>query len=231
MLTLERIDVRYGQAVAVRGVDIVLPQGGWLALVGPNGAGKTSLLRATVGLIPHGGRVVFQGEDVSRLPAWERQARGFGYVPEGRQLFQQMTVEENLRVGGYRRAAPAVTRGMDFAYGIFPRLAERRRQVASTMSGGEQQMLAMARALVAEPRILFVDEVTWGLSPILVAQVFRTLRQLHESGLTIMQVEQNAYEALRHAQDAAVMSAGELIMRGTAAAVSSDPRVVESYIG
>ena len=231
MLALSDIEVRYGQAVAVDGVSLSVETGQWVLLMGPNGAGKTSLLRAAIGLVRHRGRVTFEGRDVSGEAAWHRQRHGIGYVPEGRQLFAEMTVEENLRVGGYSRDAAALRRGLDSAYATFPRLAERRGQLASTMSGGEQQMLALARALMTEPKLLLVDEISWGLSPILVAQVFARLAELHAAGITILQVEQNAFEALRHAEMALVMTAGRIVMQGTAREVANHPGVTESYVG
>jgi branched-chain amino acid transport system ATP-binding protein len=182
-LALDCIQVRYGQAVAVAGVSITLQPGSWTLIIGPNGAGKTSLLRAAMGLVRHKGHVIFDGQDLSGLPAWDRQRSGLGFVPEGRQLFPQMSVDENLRVGGYACDAGTVRRGLDRAYATFPRLAERRAQLAATMSGGEQQMLALARALMSEPRLLLVDEISWGLSPILVAQVFAQLHMLHQDGM------------------------------------------------
>ncbi|MGE5090278.1 MAG: ABC transporter ATP-binding protein [Candidatus Levyibacteriota bacterium] len=231
MLEAENIQVRYGQAVAVAGVTLRVDAGAWVALIGANGAGKTSLLRAITGLTRHGGNVCLDGDDVSRLPAWARQWRGIGYVPEGRQIFPQMTVEENLRVGGFTRSDAQVRRGIERAYALFPRLAERRRQLAATLSGGEQQMLALTRALMIEPRLLLVDEISWGLMPILVNQVFAKLQELHRQGLAILQVEQNAREVLRHAQHAYVMAAGQLLLEGPAAEIAGDPRVVESYVG
>jgi branched-chain amino acid transport system ATP-binding protein len=231
MLTVSGLHVRYGQAVAVAGVDIEAPEGGWVALVGANGAGKSSLLRAIMGLARHEGRIAFAGQDLGALPPWQRQRLGIGFVPEGRQLFGQMSVEENLRVGGYICKPPDLRRGLDHAYGLFPRLAERRSQTASTLSGGEQQMLALARALMPRPRLLLIDEISWGLMPILVAQVFARLKALHETGVTILQVEQNTREVLRFARDAYVMAAGQITMSGPAAQVARDPRVVESYVG
>jgi branched-chain amino acid transport system ATP-binding protein len=165
------------------------------------------------------------------LPAWERQWRGIGYVPEGRQVFAQMTVEENLRVGGYTKPEAEVRQGIDRAYTLFPRLAERRAQLAATLSGGEQQMLALARALIIQPKLLLIDEASWGLMPILVRQVFDRLQTLHRDGLAILQVEQNTREVLRHAQYAYVMAAGQLLLEGPAATVARDPRVLESYVG
>src|SRR5690606_31257033 len=143
-----------------------------VALIGPNGAGKSSLLRALIGLVPHQGRIRFAGRDVSQLPAWNRQSLGIGYVPEGRQIFTQMTVEENLRVGGYTVSQSEVSEGIERAYSMFARLGERRGRMAATLSGGEQQMLALARAMMTRPKMLLIDEISWGLMPILVAQVF-----------------------------------------------------------
>ncbi|MFI4994292.1 MAG: ABC transporter ATP-binding protein [Hyphomicrobiales bacterium] len=231
MLTVRGLDVRYGQSVAVSGVDLDVAAGSWVALVGANGAGKSSLLRAIMGLARHEGRIGFDGQDIGALPPWERQRRGIGFVPEGRQLFGQMSVEENLRVGGYGAAPPDLQLGLDNAYELFPRLGERRSQAASTLSGGEQQMLALARALMPRPRLLLIDEISWGLMPILVAQVFARLKVLHEAGLTILQVEQNTREVLRHAGRAYVMAAGSIAMQGPAEEVSRDPRMIESYVG
>jgi branched-chain amino acid transport system ATP-binding protein len=231
MLTLDGIEVRYGQAIAVGGVSLRVEDGRWIVLIGANGAGKTSLLRAVVGLVKHRGRVVLNGDDISTLPPWQRQRHGFGYVPEGRQIFPQMTVEENLRIGGYTCDAAGLRRGLDTAFDLFPRLGERRGQLAATLSGGEQQMLALARALMTQPKLLLIDEISWGLMPILVTQVFEHLKALHATGIAILQVEQNAHEALRHAQHAYVMSAGHLVLDGPAQEIARDPRVIESYVG
>ena len=231
MLSVRAARVRYGQAVAVDGVDIDVPAGGWVAVVGANGAGKSSLLRAIMGLADHDGRIEFAGRDLVGLRAWERQRLGLGFVPEGRQLFGQMSVEENLRVGGYSASPATLQRGLAQAFDIFPRLAERRGQAASTLSGGEQQMLALARALMGEPKMLLIDEISWGLMPLLVGQVFARLKALHDGGLTILQVEQNTREALRHADRAYVMATGSIAIEGTAEEIARDPRVIESYVG
>jgi branched-chain amino acid transport system ATP-binding protein len=231
MLEVENIEVRYGQALAVDRVSLRVEPGAWVALIGANGAGKTSLLRALMGLARHQGRTILAGEDVSALPAWERQWRGIGYVPEGRQIFPQMTVEENLRVGGFTKPEAEVRQGIAMAYTHFPRLAGRRGQFAATLSGGEQQMLALARAMMIRPKLLLIDEISWGLMPILVNQVFERLKEMHREGLAILQVEQNAREVLRHAQYAYVMAAGQLLLEGPAATVARDPRVLESYVG
>lgn len=231
MLKVRAATVRYGQAVAVGGIDVDVAEGAWVAVVGANGAGKSSLLRAVMGLVRCDGRIEFAGRDLAGLRAWDRQRLGLGFVPEGRQLFGQMSVAENLRVGGYSASPASLRRGLDQAYDIFPRLAERRDQAASTLSGGEQQMLALARALMGEPRMLLIDEISWGLMPLLVAQVFGRLKALHDAGLTILQVEQNTREALRHAGRAYVMAAGSIVVDGPAEEIARDPRVIESYVG
>jgi branched-chain amino acid transport system ATP-binding protein len=231
MLAAHDIEVRYDEAIAVAGASLQVGPGTWVAVIGANGAGKTSLLRAVAGLARHRGRVSLAGEDVSALPAWERQRRGIAYVPEGRQVFGAMTVEENLRVGGYVQPERALRRALETAYALFPRLAERRRQLAATLSGGEQQMLALARALMVKPKLLLVDEISWGLMPLLVTQVFTWLAALHNEGLAILQVEQNAREVLRRADHAYVMTAGRMVLDGPAAEVARDPRILESYVG
>ena len=231
MLEAHDIEVRYDEAIAVAGVSLQVGPGAWVAVIGANGAGKTSLLRAVAGLARHRGRISLGGEDVSTLPAWQRHRRGIAYVPEGRQVFGAMTVEENLRVGGYVQPEIELRRALDTAYTLFPRLAERRRQLAATLSGGEQQMLALARALMVKPKLLLVDEISWGLMPLLVTQVFTWLAALHSEGLAILQVEQNAREVLRRADHAYVMAAGHVMLEGPAAEVARDPRILESYAG
>jgi branched-chain amino acid transport system ATP-binding protein len=231
VLTVHDMHVRYGQAIAVAGVALSVPSASWVAVIGANGAGKSSLLRAILGLIRNDGHVAFEGHDLTALPPWERQKHGIGFVPEGRQLFAEMTVEENLRVGGYTCTPHDLQRGLDQAYDMFPRLAERRRQTASTLSGGEQQMLALARALMPRPKLLLIDEISWGLMPLLVKQVFERLQAFHAQGLAILQVEQNAREVLRYADHAHVMAAGQIVMSGPAAEIANDERVLESYIG
>ncbi|HUJ99711.1 MAG TPA: ABC transporter ATP-binding protein [Stellaceae bacterium] len=231
MLEAHDIEVRYDEAIAVAGVSLQVGPGAWVAVIGANGAGKTSLLRAVAGLARHRGRISLGGEDVSTLPAWQRHRRGIAYVPEGRQVFGAMTVEENLRVGGYVQPEIELRRALDTVYTLFPRLAERRRQLAATLSGGEQQMLALARALMVKPKLLLVDEISWGLMPLLVTQVFTWLAALHSEGLAILQVEQNAREVLRRADHAYVMAAGHVMLEGPAAEVARDPRILESYVG
>ncbi|AEB12784.1 ABC transporter ATP-binding protein [Marinithermus hydrothermalis] len=231
MLEVQDLEVRYGEALAVRGVSLAVREGEWVALIGPNGAGKTSLIKALLGLVPHRGAVRFLGRDLSRRPPWDRARAGLGYVPEGRRLFPKLTVEENLRAGAYTRPEAEVRAGLEEVYALFPRLAERRRQLAGTLSGGEQQMVALGRALMGRPRLLLVDEASWGLMPLAVDLVFQTLARIHREGRAILLVEQNARRALAHAQRAYVMEAGRVVLEGPAARVAQDPRVLESYVG
>jgi branched-chain amino acid transport system ATP-binding protein len=230
-LFVEDLWVRYGQAVAVSGVSLSVPRGDWVCLIGPNGAGKTSLVRAILGLQNSIGRVSLDYERMDGLPAWERQRRGVGYVPEGRQLFPQLTVEENLEMGGHTLPAARLREGLEQSYTMFPRLRERRSQTASTLSGGEQQMLALARGLICRPNLLVIDEISWGVMPILVTQILERLAELNREGLTILQVEQNAREVLRRATYAYVMSSGRVVMNGPSERIAGDERVLESYIG
>lgn len=231
MLQLEGVSVRYGMVPAVAGVDLQVAPGEWVVVIGANGAGKTSLLRGVMGLAQTSGKILWQGMRLDRLPPWHRSALGIGYVPEGRGIFADLTVEENLRLGGYRLGRQALREGLDQVYAILPLLAERRRQLAGTLSGGEQQLLALGRALVSRPRLLLVDEPSWGLMPKMVAQVFATLAQLHREGMGILMVEQNARKALVYAQRGYVLELGRVALQGPAVELRRHPRVLEAYIG
>jgi branched-chain amino acid transport system ATP-binding protein len=216
MLTVKNLQVRYGQAIAVAGVDLAVPTASWVALVGANGAGKSSLLRAIMGLASHEGELDFDGQNLGALPTWERQKCGIGFVPEGRQLFGQMSVEENLRVGGYTCSPAELQHGLDRAYDLFPRLAERRSQMSSTLSGGEQQMLALARALATDPAVLMVDELSMGLAPVILAKLYEHVAEIASSGVAVLAVEQNASAILRIADHAAVLVRGRIERYGPA---------------
>jgi len=231
MLEVGGLRVRYGDAVAVEDISIEVGRGEWVALIGPNGAGKTSTIKAILGLVAHDGDIRFEGESIGALPPWSRQALGLGYVPEGRRLFPEMTVEENLRTGAYRIPEARVRENLARAFDLFPRVHERRRQLASTLSGGEQQMVALARALMGDPRLLLVDEASLGLMPLNVKAVFDTLDEIHRQGNAILLVEQNARMALDHAQRAYVIEVGHIRFEGSASEIREDPRVVESYLG
>ena len=234
LLEVEDLCVTYGDIEAVRHLDFVLDQGEMVSIVGANGAGKTSILNAVMGIEPiRDGRIVFDGEDITRLPVHERARRGIRLVPERSRVFPRLSVYENIMIGlyGQRGGRPLQAR-LDWLYGIFPRLQERRSQLASTLSGGEQQQLAIARALVSEPRLLLVDEVSMGLMPKLVDQVFLLLRQLNqELGLPILLVEQNAMASLKISDRGYVMETGSCAYQGAAAEMIEHPKVKEAYLG
>ena len=231
MLEVSGLTVRYGEAVAVENLSLTVGQGEWVSLIGPNGAGKTSTIKAILGLVAHDGRVALEGENLTGLPPWKRQNRGLGYVPEGRRLFPDLTVEENLRVGAYRAPEARVRKNLAHLFELFPRVEERRHQLAKTLSGGEQQMVALSRALMGDPRLLLVDEASLGLMPLNVQAVFEALAAIHRRGNAILLVEQNARKALSYAQRAYVIEVGRLQLSGSAEQVRDDPRVVESYLG
>jgi branched-chain amino acid transport system ATP-binding protein len=219
-LEIRDLSVAYGNVVAVRSVSATVPEGSLVALLGPNGAGKTSLLSAVAGLVPAtGGRVGVGAEDLAGLPAQRVARRGVRLVPENRALFTDMTVVENLRVGIGRAGRAEVGRRIDRAFGLFPRLAERPDQVSGTMSGGEQQMLSIARALVAEPRVLLLDEPSMGLAPMVVASIVAAVGRLRDEGLSVLIAEQNARAVLPVADRALVMARGRIVLEGSAAEV------------
>jgi branched-chain amino acid transport system ATP-binding protein len=231
MLEVSGLTVRYGDAVAVEGLSLTVESGEWVSLIGPNGAGKTSTIKAILGLVAHEGRVVFNGEMLTGLPPWKRQGVGLGYMPEGRRLFGDMSVEENLRVGAYRIPESRVRENLGRIFDLFPRVKERRDQLARTLSGGEQQMVALGRALMSDPRLLLVDEASLGLMPLNVQAVFEALATIHRQGNAILLVEQNARKALDYAQRAYVLEVGRLQLSGATEKIRRDPRVIESYLG
>jgi branched-chain amino acid transport system ATP-binding protein len=232
LLELRDLDVLYGKRRALAGVSLTVARGEIVALLGANGAGKSTTLRAVSGLVrPARGRVVYGGRDLARMSADAIVAAGIGHVPEGREIFTAFTVEENLRVGGHLATASAVVAGLDRAFTLFPILRERRRQLAGTLSGGEQQMLAIARALMASPRLLLLDEPSLGLAPLLAREIFRVIRQINEGGVTILLVEQNARRALGLAHRGYVLETGRLVAAGVAAALAADPRIRSAYLG
>jgi branched-chain amino acid transport system ATP-binding protein len=236
LLSVENLTVRYGAIQAVSGISLRVEQGEVVALLGSNGAGKTTTLRAIAGLLrPASGRVVFRDADLARVPAYAIVKQGLAHCPEGRHIFSTMTVEENLDLGAYmhrgRQLAAYLREGKERAFRLFPILAERRQQVAGTLSGGEQQMLAIARALMARPVLLALDEPSMGLAPIMVKTIFRTLREITGEGVTVLLVEQNARAALRLAQRAYVLETGRITAQGTAAALLQDTALQASYLG
>jgi branched-chain amino acid transport system ATP-binding protein len=234
VLEVSGLEVRYGSVTAVKGISLEVAEGEVVAIIGPNGAGKTSTLRAITGLVPTaGGRVVFRGTDVSRWKAHRIVTLGLGHAPEGRRLFPQMTVMENLRMGAYRRRGPAeIGRTLAQVEELFPRLAERRAQLAGTLSGGEQQMLAIGRALMAEPRLLVLDEPSFGLAPMIVREIGRIVCSINrERGVSVLLVEQNARMALGIAGRAYVMETGRVALSGPSATLAESPHVKAAYLG
>ena len=233
LLEVSDLRVSYGHVVAVRGVSLSVPEGGFVTLIGPNGAGKTSLLSALAGLVrPSGGTVRLAGRDVTGLPAHAAVAAGISLVPEGRAILGRMTVEENLRLAGeLRRRRGDIAGAIAEQFERFPILGERRSLPAGTLSGGQQQMLAIARALVARPRILLLDEPSMGLSPLIVRQVFDILAAIHAEGTTILLVEQNARLALAVSREGYVLERGAVVLRGPSTQLAADPRVRSAYLG
>jgi branched-chain amino acid transport system ATP-binding protein len=232
MLEVRDLHTYYGGIAALRGISFDVPEGRVVALVGPNGAGKSTTLNTISGLLaPRQGTIRFAGRDVTGWRAERVAALGLVQVPEGRQILAPLTVEENLLVGAYTRRDGAVRADLQAVCERFPRLAERRGQVAGSLSGGEQQMLAIGRALMARPRLLMLDEPSLGLAPLVVQEVFRALAALKARGATILLVEQNARKALRIADYAYVLEGGTIVQEGPAAALREDPRIVDAYLG
>jgi branched-chain amino acid transport system ATP-binding protein len=231
LLRVEGLEVRYGAIRALEGVHLEVRSAEIVTLIGANGAGKSTLLRAISGLVrPSAGAIHFQGADVTGQRPERLVALGISHVPEGRRIFANLSVRENLQMGAYLRPA-SEREGMERVFGLFPRLRERLAQPGGTLSGGEQQMLAIGRALMAEPRLLLLDEPSLGLAPLLVQQIFGIVREINAQGTTVVLVEQNARQALRVAQRAYVLETGELALEGAAADLARDPRVREAYLG
>ena len=231
-LVIENLKVDYGAINAVKGVDITVPEGRVVALLGANGAGKTSTLRAVSGLVPTaGGSVTFYGRDITGMDAENIAALGIAHCPEGRQIFGDLTVEENLRIGAYTVKKAGVREGFDRCFKYFPRLEERRKQISYTLSGGELQMLAIARALMAGPRLLMLDEPSLGLAPLVVRDIFGIIADIKKEGTTVLIVEQNALQTLKIADYAYVLEVGAINIHGPASELISDERLVEAYLG
>ncbi len=233
ILEVRDIATGYGEVQILWGATLALQPGKLTSLVGANGVGKTTLLRTITGLLkPWQGQVLFEGRDISNLPAHRRPELGLIMVPEGRQLFTDMTVEENLEMGATPpHARPDLARNLELVYTMFPRLKERRKQKAGTMSGGEQQMLAVARGIMASPKILMIDELSLGLAPVLVVQLFESLRELKKTGLTILLVEQNVQMALAVSDYAFVLSHGKVEMEGPARELMQNEHIRSAYLG
>jgi branched-chain amino acid transport system ATP-binding protein len=231
LLELDGIEVRYGTIRALRGVDLEVAEGEIVALLGANGAGKTTTLRTISGMLhPVAGTIRFDGTPIHTVAAHKIVSMGISHVPEGRRIFPRMTVQENLEMGAYQRRG-SISNEMEHVYGLFPVLKERRRQAGGTLSGGEQQMLAIGRALMSRPRLLLLDEPSMGLAPMIVAQIFRILTDIRAAGTTLLLVEQNAAQALAVANRGYVLETGEIVMSGPAADLLRDDRVRAAYLG
>jgi len=233
LLQLENAVLNYGKIEALHGISLDVAQDEVVALIGANGAGKTSTMRALSGVRGLvSGTVVFDGEDVTRLRADQRMRRGLVLAPEGRGIFPGMTVMENLNMGAYaRRDKAGIVEDHDRVFGLFPRMGERRKQIAGTLSGGEQQMLAIGRSLMSRPRLLMLDEPSMGLAPMLIQQIFAIISEISKQGTTILVVEQNANQALSHADRAYVLETGRIVKSGTGEALLKDPSIREAYLG
>jgi branched-chain amino acid transport system ATP-binding protein len=231
LLGVTDVHIAYGKVEAVRGVSLDVGDNEIVTIIGANGAGKSTLLNAVMGVLPLKGRVDFSGEDMARLEIEDRVALGLSLVPEHRGLFATMNVEDNLLLGAFRVPKATAAQSFERVYTLFPRLQERRKQLAGTLSGGEQQMLAMGRALMGAPRLLMLDEPSLGLAPIIVADIFRTIGELRASGVSVLLVEQNAQAALKIADRAYVMELGEFVLSGSAQEIAANSRVAASYLG
>jgi branched-chain amino acid transport system ATP-binding protein len=234
MLRIENLRAGYGRAEVLHGLALEAAPGSVITVIGPNGAGKSTLLNTLMGVIPSRGTLQFDGQDVGALPLEERVMLGLALVPEKRELFGSMPVEDNLLLGGYRQVHLRNRQWrarLDEVYSIFPRLEERRRQLAGTLSGGERQMLAVGRALMSQPRLLMLDEPSLGLAPLVVRDIFKTIESLRQTGVTILLVEQNARAALEVADHGYVLEMGEIALQGAARDLAGDPRVIDTYLG
>jgi branched-chain amino acid transport system ATP-binding protein len=231
LLAIETLSVAYGRVEAVTGVSLTVAAGEIVTVIGANGAGKSTLLNAAMGLLPARGRIAFDGRDVSQVEAEDRVGLGLCLVAEKRELFASMTVEDNLILGAFRTGRSLAAETLADVFERFPRLKERRGQLAGTLSGGERQMLAMGRALMSRPRLLMLDEPSLGLAPKVVIDIFTIIRDLRATGVAILLVEQNARAALNAADRAYVMELGKIGLQGPAAELASDPRIAESYLG
>ncbi|MGM0453790.1 MAG: ABC transporter ATP-binding protein [Thermodesulfobacteriota bacterium] len=233
LLEVNNLHVKYGNVAALHGVDLTVKDGEIVTILGANGAGKSTTLNAICGLVrPAAGEVYFKGEPIHRLPAYKIVAKKITQAPEGRRVFGTLTVQENLDLGAFiSKNKTRIADSLDWIFELFPRLAERRDQLAGTLSGGEQQMLAIGRALMSNPNLLLLDEPSLGLAPVLVRQIFQTIRQINQAGVTVVLVEQNARVALKLAHRGYVMEVGNIVMADTAPALLQDPDVMQAYLG
>ncbi len=233
MLKVENLEVYYGVINAIKGVSFEVNEGEVIALIGANGAGKTTILHTITGLItPKSGNIIFEGQELTKLAAHKILYKGMAHVPEGRRIFQQLTVGENLKLGAYiLKNKSQIEKNLQYVYDHFPRLKERENQIAGTLSGGEQQMLAMGRALMSNPKIILMDEPSMGLSPLLVSEIFEIIKEISHEGKTVLLVEQNAKKALSIADRAYVLETGKVALSGDAKELMNNDRVKAAYLG
>lgn len=233
MLTIENLEVYYGVIRAIQGISFTVNEGEVIALIGANGAGKTTILHTITGLVPaKSGSIQFEGHELTKTPAYKIVSMGMAHVPEGRRVFQNLSVYDNLKLGAYTRTDKAeIAQSLEMVYRRFPRLEERKHQVAGTLSGGEQQMLAMGRALMSHPKIILMDEPSMGLSPLLVTEIFDIIREISASGTTVLLVEQNAKKALSIADRAYVLETGNIVLEGDAKELMNNDSIKKAYLG
>ncbi len=233
MLDVRGIEVSYGEFIALKGISFTVNEGELVTIIGANGAGKSTILRSVMGLTRcRKGEILFQGKNITHMPPHQRSRLGISLVPEGRKIFPDLTVTENLMMGAYiEQDRKAIEMGMERAFGLFPVLKERKHQVGKTLSGGEQQMLAIARAFMSRPRLILMDEISLGLMPIYVEETFKVIQDLHRQGVTILLVEQNARKALATADRGYVLETGEIVLSDTSQKLANDPQVKKAYLG
>lgn len=233
MLKVENLEVYYGMIQAIKGISFEVNEGEVIALIGANGAGKTTILHTITGLIgAKSGSIIFEGADLTKTPAHKIVSMGMAHVPEGRRIFQELTVFENLKLGAYTRSSKSeIEETIQMVYSKFPRLKERKEQIAGTLSGGEQQMLAMGRALMSHPKIILMDEPSMGLSPLYVNEIFKIIQEISSSGTTVLLVEQNAKKALSIANRAYVLETGKVVLEGQAKELINDDSIKKAYLG
>lgn len=233
MLKVENLEVYYGMIQAIKGISFEVNKGEVIALIGANGAGKTTILHTITGLIgAKSGSIIFEGADLTKTPAHKIVSMGMAHVPEGRRIFQELTVFENLKLGAYTRSSKSeIEETIQMVYNKFPRLKERKEQIAGTLSGGEQQMLAMGRALMSHPKIILMDEPSMGLSPLYVNEIFKIIEEISSSGTTVLLVEQNAKKALSIANRAYVLETGKVVLEGQAKELINDDSIKKAYLG
>ena len=232
MLRIESVAAGYGNINALKKIDITVPEGSIVSLIGANGAGKTTTMKTIMGLLPaREGSIVFQGQNITGLPVHKVVAKGISLVPEGRNILAQMTVLENLEMGAYQRSDKFIQDDIRKICKRFPILEERKAQLGGTLSGGQQQMLAIGRALMARPKLLLLDEPSMGLAPLVVADIFEVIKEIYEDGTTVLLVEQNVRQAIKIAHYAYVMETGRIVLHGQANDIANDPRVLEAYLG